>query len=243
MNSSPTFLAIDAGNTSIKIGVFKNDKLSETQIISSRNIDAIPDVIEKYQPFTCALSSVLSDEETFEIISYIDNILYITHETPTPLKSEYETPHTLGMDRKCNALGAYSLMKSEYAVAIDVGTCIKFDAVSATCVYLGGSISPGIHLRYKSLNDYTGKLPLLNELSTEKFVGKSTKESIQSGVLKGIEDEINGFIQRYEEEFDSLTFFMTGGDCNHFDIHSKNDIFAIENLTLYGIYEIFKYNA
>jgi len=74
-------------------------------------------------------------------------------------------------------------------------------------------------------------------------LGRNTNENIWSGVINGIQEEINGFIRRYESEYNDLTFFMTGGDAQYFDLHSKNDIFADENLTLIGLYEIYKHNA
>jgi type III pantothenate kinase len=134
-------------------------------------------------------------------------------------------------------------MKTKYAVSIDVGTCIKFDLVSCEEGYLGGSISPGIRLRYQSLNDYTGKLPLLSNKTSVDIVGTDTELSMQSGVINGIKAEINGVMDQYRSQYSSLTFFMTGGDAKYFDIHTKNDIFADENLTLSGLYEIYKYNA
>ena len=108
---------------------------------------------------------------------------------------------------------------------------------------MGGSIAPGIDLRYKSLNDYTGKLPLISNKLNTQLVGNDTKSSIHSGVINGINAEINGLIEMYSEQFSGLTFFMTGGDARYFDIDSKNDIFADENLTLIGLYEIYQQNA
>ena len=119
----------------------------------------------------------------------------------------------------------------------------KTSSTNSNREYLGGSISPGIDLRYKSLNDYTGNLPLLSNKSTTKLVGEDTNMSIQSGVINGINAEINGFMSSYAEQFDDLTFFVTGGDASFFELHSKNDIFANENLTLLGLFEIYRHNA
>ncbi len=108
---------------------------------------------------------------------------------------------------------------------------------------MGGTIAPGIDLRYKSLNAFTEKLPLLSNKSALPIVGKDTKTSMQSGVINGMRAEIEGLVSYYESQFQDLTFFMTGGDANFFDIQGKNDIFAVENLTLYGLFEIYKHNA
>lgn len=242
MNSDQDVIIVDAGNTSIKIAQFKNGVLIEVQRFNSEIIQEANEFLKQNKSKDIAVCSVLNNEDTNHLIADLNNILLINHETPTPLTSDYSTPSTLGMDRKCNALGVYSLLQNKHGVAIDVGTCIKFDMVSNTGLYKGGSISPGFSLRYKSLNDYTGKLPLLSNKQAKSIVGISTEESITAGVVLGMEDEINGFISRYESEFDDLAFFVTGGDAKYFDIHSKNNIFAIENLTLQGIYEIYKHN-
>ena len=140
-------------------------------------------------------------------------------------------------------MAVVSLLKTENGLCIDIGTCIKFDLVTKKGHYKGGSISPGIDLRYKSLNDYTGKLPLLSNKSNTGLVGNDTETSIQSGVMNGMNAEIYGLIKMYSKQISDLTFFMTGGDARYFDFDSKNDIFADENLTLIGLYEVYKYNA
>jgi type III pantothenate kinase len=179
---------------------------------------------------------------TAEIISRT-NANLVNADTPTPVTIEYETQNTLGIDRLCNAVAIVSRLDSEFGVVIDIGTCIKFDLITKEGLYKGGSISPGIDLRYKALNDYTGKLPKLSNKSNTNLVGGTTASSIQSGVINGINAEINGLMDMYSMQFESLTFFMTGGDASCFDILSKNDIFADENLTLIGLFEIYKYNA
>ena len=108
---------------------------------------------------------------------------------------------------------------------------------------MGGTISPGIDLRFRSLSEFTGKLPRLSNKSGLNLVGINTETSIRSGVMNGMGAEIQGIVSAYESQFESLTFFVTGGDASYFDIHSKNDIFADENLTLKGLIEIYLYNA
>ena len=133
--------------------------------------------------------------------------------------------------------------KNHASVSIDIGTCIKFDFVDENGNYKGGSISPGIDLRYKTLNDYTGNLPLVNDKSKTELVGNSTINSIKSGVLNGIQAELNHFIYLYSKEYQDLTFFVTGGDAVYFDFPLKNNTFVDENLTLKGLYKIYVFNA
>ncbi|XOV66966.1 MAG: type III pantothenate kinase [Fluviicola sp.] len=236
-------LVVDAGNTNIKLGRFENGQLSDVLRFDSQNgIEQLTGRIHSLSPEFIVISSVVAASVTRKILESHAGMI-VSHTTPLPISNKYKTPETLGMDRLCNAVGVASKMETEFGVAIDIGTCIKFDLVSKSEGYLGGSISPGIDLRYKSLNDYTENLPLLSNKSVTSIVGSDTKTSMQSGVINGMRAEIEGLVHYYESQFQSLTFFMTGGDVNFFDIQGKNNIFAVENLTLYGLFEIYKHNA
>lgn len=233
-------LIIDAGNTSVKIATFKNDILKNIERIDYQDLKSY---LPHDSKINVAISSVLSDEKTKIITDYFHSPILVTNKTPLPIKLKYQSAETLGVDRICNAVFASKQISKGYAVTIDIGTCVKFDLVNANGEYLGGSISPGIQLRYKSLNDYTGKLPLLSDKTETNLVGIDTESSIRSGVMNGIKAEIHRLMEEYSAQYEDLTFFMTGGDARYFDIHSKNDIFAVENLTLLGLYEIYKFNA
>ena len=241
MQNDSVFI-IDAGNSSIKVARFQSSELMELLRFPSDDLTEIKRFV-KENSGRFGLSSVLSESDTNEIVSANSEILLLKTDAKIPLNIHYGTSNTLGMDRLCNAVYAYNRLETEYGVVVDVGTCIKFDVVHQSEGYIGGSISPGIQLRYKSLNDYTGKLPLLSNKSRSELVGTSTYLSIQSGVMNGMNAEIAGTMDQYREQFSSLTFFVTGGDAQNFDILTKNDIFAIENLTLIGLYEIYQQNA
>lgn len=243
MTNQSTVFVLDAGNTTIKVGVFKNNELTQVQRFESSNHELLRDWKNEIDDAPCVLSSVLSVKQTNQLASFFKHCLIVQHSTPFPLEFAYKTPETLGIDRICNAVAVSQASPQKNVVSIDIGTCIKFDFVDAKGIYQGGSIAPGIHLRYKSLNDYTANLPLLNATNKTPLIGQSTAESIQSGVINGIQAEISHIIQRYSLEFDDLTFFMTGGDSHYFDIPRKNNIFVDENLTLKGLYQIYLFNA
>jgi len=236
-------MVLDAGNSAIKIALFENGEIIEIHRFSSNEISEINSYYQSQNKPDCIISSVLTKERTFEIYRNLQNVLLVDQKTPLPIHIEYKTPETLGIDRICNAV-AMAAMKANYrSVSIDIGTCIKFDVVNEKGVYLGGSISPGIQLRYKSLNDFTANLPLLNFTNKTGLIGQTTNESIHSGVINGMQSEITQMIKRYQEEYEDLTFFMTGGDMQYFDIPRKNNIFVDENLTLKGLYQIYLFNA
>ncbi len=243
MGTENQTLAIDAGNTSIKAALFRDNDLYEVQRFSIGKIDDLKRWFDENNQPNVVLSSVLSPDHTEQLKRIFTNVLHVQHTTKLPIKINYKSPDTLGIDRICNAIYSHKNSTTQRAVSIDIGTCIKFDLIDKEEGYSGGSIAPGINLRYQSLHDYTGNLPLLSNKSQASLVGKDTKGSIHSGVINGMKAEIEQMIGQYEDLFDDLTFFVTGGDMAFFDIHSKNDIFADENLTLRGLFEIYKHNA
>lgn len=243
MINERTVLVIDAGNTSIKIGVFKSDILTETQRFNIDSEEKIIHFLNKFESYGSILSSVLTISQTKSLANLFSNCIILDKDFYYPITFNYKTPLSLGMDRVCNAVASNYLAPDSNVLSIDVGTCIKFDFVDSNNCYQGGSIAPGINLRYKSLNDYTANLPLLNERNKISLIGKSTTESIQSGILNGIQAEIIHLMHRYSEEIGDLTFFMTGGDIHYFDFPRKNNIFVDENLTLIGLYQIYLLNA
>lgn len=242
MSSNKPILVIDAGNTSVKVGKFINNELIEVNRFELNSPEILVEYIEKTIPEKLVISSVLSEKDTDFLMSFFPDTILLDNNVIFPIEIEYETRATLGMDRICNAVFCFKQNQGKVSVCVDIGTCIKFDIIDQNGVYRGGSISPGIDLRYKTLHHFTGKLPLLSNKTLPFIVGNSTSTSIQSGVMNGILAEITGIMAFYRETYPQLTFFVTGGDAHYFELDSKNVIFADENLTLKGLYEIYKYN-
>lgn len=138
---------------------------------------------------------------------------------------------------------AVSEFPSKNVLVIDAGTCITFDFVNSNNEYLGGAISPGIRMRYKALHNLTANLPLLETEMPDHFIGNSTKNAINSGVVYGVLNEIDGVIKAYKEEFSDLTVILTGGDSNFLSKQLKSSIFANSNFLLKGLNFILKYNS
>lgn len=242
MNQNQIVFILDAGNTSLKLGVFENGILHKTARFSYETIDELLFEYAKFNQPPVFLSTVLSEKDSEKLMRNFKSIERLTREHSLPIQINYQSPG-LGFDRICNAVAANSFSIGKHSVAIDIGTCIKFDYTNNKGEYFGGSISPGIRLRYQSMHVFTGKLPLVKEKSKISMVGNSTIESLQSGVMNGIQAEIELFIKKYELEFKDLTFFVTGGDAEYFDFPLKNNIFVDQNLTLKGLYKIYELNA
>lgn len=227
-------ITLDAGNTRIKCGLWINDSLQSVVAFSSIEDPELRKLASEHVQTPCIISSVLSYEETSALHRLFPGAVLFTHQTPIPLKNNYKQPETLGIDRLANAIGAFHTAKKA-ALVIDLGTCLKIDLVDKHGVYQGGSISPGLNMRLKSLHEFTGRLPLLEPHKINLLGGQTTEESCLSGVLNGMTYEIEGFYLRYSQLYPELTIFLTGGDASYFDLDFKNPIFANENLTHLGL--------
>lgn len=234
MNSVKTTLVIDAGNTRMKVAVFHAAELQDVRIFDYLEREEISTFLHGQKNYSAIISSVLGESENNWLKSLLPQALWFDQDTLKPLKMGYETPETLGMDRLANAIAAYHISQGPI-LAIDLGTCIKYDIVDKDGTYQGGAISPGIELRYQAMHQFTGKLPLIKDRQIPSTIGKNTRDAMRSGVMNGILEEINGFITRYKAEYPDLTIFLTGGDHQYFDFGLKNGIFADENLTLKGL--------
>lgn len=235
-------LVIDFGNTNIKCGVFDADTLVKQLSFASLD-EARAFIVQDiyYQIGVCSVNQ--SREDIIEAIPELSNALFLTHQTPTPLTLDYDTPQTLGMDRLAAAIGGNALFPSTPLMVIDVGTCITYDFVSAKGIYEGGLISPGIELRYKSMNDYTKNLPLLEEREISRLIGKSTEQSMVSGVINGIAGEMQSHISQFMLNNADLKVIMTGGAAKIFESKIKSDIFVALEIVLVGMNRVLEYNV
>ncbi len=242
-SQNKSVIIVDAGNTRIKVAHFYNGQI--TDIVRFKKIQSsdFKNYVDKVDQPDIFVSSVLKEKDLLSFLGDFKKVLRFSHESKLPIHINYQTPETLGLDRLANAVAIQTLLPKGNKVAIDMGTCIKFDFVDEHGNYNGGSISPGLKMRYEALHHFTGKLPLLEYNAQKEFVGKNSSESIQSGVIFGIQGELNYFISSYLQGNQGLTFFVTGGDAKLFDFPLKNNIFADENLTLKGLYEIYLLNA
>ena len=236
-------LIIDEGNTAFKLALYQGDELQKVEVFQPFERQEmhswISDALTSIKHVI--VSSVVN--KGLDLSRYKFNELVLDHKTPLPISNLYESKETLGKDRLANAVGAWFRNPNGNSLVVDLGTCIKYDLVAAEGKYLGGNISPGINMRYAALNHFTAKLPLLKRTQIDFDYGTDTNSSIHNGVEQGAFHEINGFIQRYKEQFSELTIFMTGGDANFFDIPFICDIFADSDLTLFGLNKILVHNV
>jgi len=233
---------IDQGNTFSKLAVFEKDKLLFSETVKEINHEIINKFISDKPIKRAIISSVRECLDENMLKKY--NLIRLTHLTPLPLQIKYKTPETLGVDRIAASVGAHIGCRNTNLLIIDIGTCVTFDFVNSKNEYLGGAIAPGFEMRFKALNYFTGKLPLVVfDKKQLKLIGDTTDSSIISGVYNGMKNEIEGVINNYMAQYEALKIVVTGGDTNLFDLEPKNRIFADEFLVLKGLNEILNYNA
>ncbi|MGY0391696.1 type III pantothenate kinase [Bizionia sp. KMM 8389] len=239
-------LIIDIGNTSVKLAVFQEDRILEKMITALEDFEKkIDKLCEKYPNIQkTILSSVgLLSEKQLDYTKKRLNVMVLNSQLQLPFINNYKTPSTLGVDRIALAAAAVKNYPANNALIIDAGTCITYDFVSSDSHYLGGAISPGIRLRYSSLNNFTANLPLLEKEVPEGLIGNTTKSAIHAGVINGVVCEIDGVIQGYQSKYSDLTIILTGGDANFLSKQLKSSIFAHYNFLLEGLNHILQYNS
>jgi type III pantothenate kinase len=243
MNNQQNTLVVDAGNTSIKIALFEEKTLAKVVRVDPNDIEQMKSIYTHYGCPPTIISSVRSSIETAELLEIFGNGMLASANIKLPVTLAYETKSTLGIDRICNAVSMATSIPGKNTVCFDIGTCLKVDCVTQDGIYLGGSIAPGIDLRSKSLHDYTAKLPLISEKKRPSLIGNSTRESILSGVMNGMQAEVTQLIREYELLWPEAVFFITGGDAHFFDFTHKKNIIIDENLTLKGLFNLYLFNA
>lgn len=240
-------LIIDRGNTSSKLALTEGNIIIQHLQSAELNTSVIEEFIFNYaeEVNQCLISNVSSDlGELSKFLRDRFQLHVLTSDSRLPFTNAYASPTTLGTDRMANAAGAIALFPNRNCLVIDAGTCLKFDFVNAAGTYLGGSISPGISLRFKAMNDYTSRLPLLSGGDfPASFLGTNTRESMGSGVFFGMLGEINEYIRRYQELYSELQVVITGGDSHYFVPALKSNIFASPDFTLIGLNKILELNV
>lgn len=238
-------LAIDIGNTRIKAAVFEDNTLLEIFIFTSDEwVSKVENILFQYPKIAhFAIASVGNlDKTAFLPFENRVKIGFISHDSLFPFQNLYSTPKTLGIDRMVLSTAAVLQFPNQNRLVIDAGTCITYDFIDRNDNYLGGAISPGIRLRYESLNQQTAKLPLLEKKYPENLIGNSTHESIHSGIINGVLLEIDGFIELYKEKHTDITIILTGGDADFLAMRLKNPIFASSNFLLEGLNRTYQFN-
>ena len=181
-------LIVDVGNTRVKFAVFNKNKLVyKTNFNLSDFKSEYKNLKKAYATLKNAITSSVGklSKEDVDILKQDLRVLELNSETKVPFRNNYKTPTTLGVDRVALVSASVLHHPNSNVLIIDAGSCVTYDLVPDKNVYLGGAISPGLRLRYKSLNNLTANLPLLETKVPKTIIGDSTETSIHSGVVLG----------------------------------------------------------
>jgi type III pantothenate kinase len=235
-------LAIDQGNTRLKAGIFHRDRLVRKDVFLRPSARSLTGFIGDFPVSGIIVSSVgKPPEHLLKTLQKIAPLTNFSSAVSSPIINRYKTPETLGADRLAAVVGAASLFPKRNILVIDAGTCITYDFHHKTRGYLGGSITPGISLRLKSLHEGTRRLPLVKLEATRTFTGNDTRTSILTGCLDGAAMEANGFVSAYRKKYGPLTVVLTGGDAPLLSKRFNFSIFDAPDLVLYGLNATLRY--
>lgn len=242
-------LIIDIGNTQSKYAIFNYDKIETLSVFKTDDLSVLQKLLSQNNFDACMLSTVVlvSKYTLNELDKYFENKPFIKLNTSVslPIKNKYKS-HTLGNDRIALAVGGHDMFPQKNKLVIDLGTCFTYDFINKKGEYYGGSISPGVDIRLKGLNQFTAKLPKITiekDLYSYPLLGATTENSMYSGVIYGILAEIDGMIDFYKSEFQVDTIILTGGWGFYFEKRIKNKIFAVPNILVKGLNHILIYNV
>lgn len=239
-------LLVDIGNTLSKVALAESGRVIECLRAERLSPEFLEEVLDRYPALSGAiLCAVREYDPAVESLlrARVERTLRFGHRTPLPIANRYATPATLGLDRLAAAVGAYTIFPRRNVLIVDFGSAITIDFLNERGEYLGGNISPGAALRFRSLNRFTEQLPLCELPETETaLLGDDTRSAIRSGVVNGIVFEIGKYIEALEKTADNLKVVFTGGDGKYFAEKLKNTIFVDPDLVFKGLNEVLEHN-
>lgn len=233
-----TNLIIDLGNTKQKAAIVSEGKIITRCSTTTLTANTIEDLVGINHIDRCLLSSVTTIPQALQLFLQQHYPFKIWNkEDGLSIKNRYQSP-TLGSDRLAAVVGGSFLYPNQNVLVVQFGTCLTFDFINANNEYLGGSIAPGIAMRFKALHSFTNQLPELYSIVPCNLIGNTTESSILSGVLNGIIAETKGIIAQYSSQYPSLVVIFSGGDALYFENNIKINTFAvhkIEDIVMVGL--------
>ena len=237
-------LAIDAGNSNIKLGLFEgyefraqwrltSSELAQLAAMNPQGLEAV--VIASVVP---ALNPTLTRicEEHFRLTP-----IFVDHTTPTGLKLLYDSPAQLGADRIVDAVAAVEKYGAP-CIVVDFGTATTFNAINAAEEFVGGAISPGLLTCSEALFARAAQLPRVKIQRPEKVIASSTVGAIQSGLYYGYSGLVDGVLERMIAEMSGTPRVIATGGLAHAIasryIEVRDDTLTLEGLRL--VYERIK---
>ncbi len=236
-------LCLDFGNTRLKAALFENDIFIEESLLPDDSNSTIEKLLALHQPQKTILSSVINHNPGVEdLLSRHTRFHKLSHLTRVDFSTPTGKPETIGADRLALMAAAVHYFPQKNNLVVGLGSCITYNFINQNHEFLGGSISPGMEMRFKAMNTYTALLPLVQKDWNFPIIGYDTKTNLQSGVIAGITYEIDGYIDFYANKYSNFNVVLTGGDAGYFARQLKNKIFADLNFLFKGLYALSETN-
>lgn len=239
-----TTLCLDFGNTRLKAAVFGDGQLHQTLVLGAHPAAELSKILAEYMVERSILSSVIDHPPVIdEMLAAHTHFHRLSNQSKLPFTIPVGKPETMGADRLAIAAASVFLFPKGNTLAIGLGSCITYNFINAAHEFLGGSISPGMEMRFRAMHQFTAKLPMAEADWNVPLTGYDTRTNLQSGVVLGMACEIDGIMERYAERYGNFNALLTGGDLRIFEPHLKNKIFADPDLIFKGLYAISQINA
>ena len=228
-------LLIDIGNSKSKIAITKDYTILNEIHSSSKLIKKIKELFSNYKITHSSLSNV--SIPNIELIKFLKTNSYffdLKKNNHLPFKNPYKEG-LVGDDRLALVCAAHKDYPNENVLIIDIGTCITYDIKTKNNEYLAGGISPGIKLRFDSINQGTFLIKKIKPNYPKDLKAYDTESSVNIGTLIGVQLEIEGFIKKYSSQYANLKVIITGGDSIYLSGIIKNTIFTSSNYVFKGL--------
>ena len=251
-------LAVDVGNTQTHVGLFRGEELLEHWRFHTSRTATADELAMVLGGLLRLRESSLRDIDAIVVSCVVPTLAQeysevrrrylggggalVGPDLKTGMPIRIDDPRELGADRLVNAIAAYDKCGGP-CIAVDFGTAINYDVVSAAGEYLGGVISPGVEISIEALTQRAAALPKVRLEPPRAAIGKGTREAIQSGVIYGYAGQVDGLVARLREELaDEATVIATGGWAHAIVPHCDQVDELDDLLTLTGLRLIWERN-
>ena len=251
-------LAIDAGNTQTVVGLFQGAELVDNwrfATVAERTSDELALMVQQFLGFhgfsfddsiTGVVISSVVPRVTAELRQMTERYfgfpaLVLEPGVRSGMPIQYDNPKEVGADRIANAVGAYDLYGGP-TIVVDFGTATTIEAISERGEYLGGAVCPGVEVSIDALFGRAAGLRRVELVEPMHVIGKSSTESVQSGLIYGFSAQVDGIVDRFTETLGPCEVVATGGLAEPFLAHARTLRHYEPWLTLYGLRIIFERN-
>lgn len=251
-------LVVDVGNTQTHFGTYEGDDLLEHWRFATVRTSTADEIGAALRALLELRGIGLADINGSIISSTVPQLepewiemgrRYLGHDTivvgpglRTAMPIRIDTPRELGADRLVNAVAAFDRVGGP-VISVDFGTAVTYDVVSARGEYLGGVIAPGVAISLDALTTHGARLPKIDLLAPRHVIGKSTVESIRSGMIFGYAAQVDGIVKRIVAELgEEAEVLATGGFAAHIAPYTTVIDEIVDDLTLKGLKLLYERN-